>query len=255
MATSTRKKPTENTNILLVGEVSSRCPKCGKGLMFTKGTTNSKKFEVAHIYPFSPTAAEKDLLKNEIRLNEDVDHIDNLIALCFDCHNEFDNPRTIAEYREMVQLKKSIIEKNNNKKLMDDFTIEAEIVNIIDALESIASESTELSLEPKRVDQKINKSMSPLTKNRIKSNVTNYYLFVRQRLAALEMSKPASSTLICAQVKTFYLKQSTLTNNQQTIYSNVVEWIMTRTRSQSREASEIIASFFVQNCEIFDDLS
>jgi len=255
MVNNVRKKPTENTNILLVGEVSGRCPKCDKLLMYSKGSTNNKKFEVAHIYPFSPTAVELNLLAGEERLSSDVDHIHNLIALCLDCHNEFDNPRTVEEYREMVALKRKIMDRSFQRGIADDYTIESEIISIISSLESIDGEFEELGLEPKRVDQKIDLTMSKLTKNRIKNNVSNYFLFVRQRFEALEKSSPETSILISAQVKAFYRKQAALLKSQQEIFKNIVGWIMVCSKSNSSEAAEIVASFFVQNCEVFDDIS
>ncbi|WP_373557726.1 HNH endonuclease [Pseudomonas sp. URIL14HWK12:I7] len=67
--------------------------------MYSKSKTSNKQYEIAHIYPLNPTPPEALLLANEFRLSADVDHLDNLIALCLLCHNEFDNPRTVKEYR------------------------------------------------------------------------------------------------------------------------------------------------------------
>lgn len=252
MASNKRKSFSENANILLVGEVSSKCPKCRKPLMYQKLTSSNKQYEIAHIYPLNPKPHELELLKNEFRLHIEVDHPDNLVALCLLCHNEFDNPRTVEGYREMVKIKQSIMERNRQAKLRDDYQIEAEISKIIDALEQYSEEDIDLSLDPKELDNKINDTMSRLTRNRIKENVSNYFSFVRKKLQLVEAEIPTSSTMISLQVKTFYLLQRKQTHDQQTIYRNIVEWISHRSNSESSEASEIITSFFIQNCEIFE---
>lgn len=79
-----RKNINHNTHIVLYDEVSGLCPKCFKPLMVQNGKRKIKLYEVAHIYPFSPREEEKELLKDEQRLCDDVDSEDNLIALCRD---------------------------------------------------------------------------------------------------------------------------------------------------------------------------
>lgn len=252
MSVKPRKQFSPNINILLVSEVSSACPKCGRPLMYSKSRTSNKQYEIAHIYPLNPSPAEELLLANEFRLSVDVDHVDNLIALCLLCHNEFDNPRTVEEYREMVRLKQGIIERNRQTKLMDEHQIEAEILKILEALEKEANGDADLSLDPKELDKKINETMSRLTATKIKKNVSGYYSFVKMKLQLLEAESPNASVIMSVQVKSFYLQQAKTSSDQQAIFKNIVEWIRRRSNSESTEASEIIASFYVQNCEVFE---
>lgn len=220
--------------------------------MYTKSKTANKNYEIAHIYPLHPKLEELILLQGQFRLSTDVDHVDNLIALCLLCHNEFDNPRTLPEYIEMVNLKKSIISRSKQAKLIDDHLLESEISRIIEALEHEDTDGNELSLDPKELNEKINDTMSKLTRERIKQNVSNYFPFILRKLQTLETETPNSSVLLSTQVKSFYLQQAKLTQNQQTIFTHIVAWIKHRSRSPSTEASEIITAFYIQNCEIFE---
>lgn len=252
MVAPKRKGFSENTNISLVSEVGSRCPKCNRALMYEKTNSINKNYEIAHIYPFSPRPYEVELLKGEERLSENVDHAHNLIALCLICHNEFDNPRTVAGYREMVSIKKAIFQRIEQFKLIDDYQIEAEIAHILDSLESehVQAEA-ELSLDPKSLDAKINESMSRLTKSRIEHNVTSYFSFIRTKLQLLDLSTPNAADRISVQIKSFYLQQAKNSESQQIIYRNIVQWLQNKTQTSSPEACEILTSFFIQNCEIF----
>jgi len=74
------------------------------------------------------------LLKDEIKLNTDLNHEDNLICLCRDCHTKFDKPRTIEEYKNMVNLKKNIISKTSEKNNWFNNNIEKELIEIITIL-------------------------------------------------------------------------------------------------------------------------
>ncbi|MEG6639365.1 ABC-three component system protein [Pseudomonas aeruginosa] len=252
MAASLRKSFSENINISLVSEVNSRCPKCNAALMHAKAKTVTKNYEIAHIYPVNPRAHEEELLKHEERLSEDVNHTNNLIALCLPCHNIFDNPRTIEEYRELLAIKKAILEKKAQIKLVDEYQIETEISQIISALEADEfSADEDLSLDPKSLDEKIDKSMTRLTRSRIEQNVTSYFAFIRTKLRLIEASSPQASERISIQIRLFYLQQAKTSSSQQQIYKNIVYWLQQKTSSTSSEACEILASFFIQNCEIF----
>ena len=66
------------------------------------------------------------------------------------------------------------------------------------------------------------------------------------------MENPDSAYLISTQIKSFYLKQKILESSQQKIFNNIVDWIHNKTHPETNDAAEIIASFFVQNCEIFE---
>lgn len=116
-----------------------------------------KLFEIAHIYPANPTKIEKELLKNEEILNDNVNHPDNLVCLCSKCHKKFDNPRTIDEYKKMVQLKKELINKNKEIIEWDKNTLESEISYIIDFLskkEYTWNFSDIIEYDPKTLDNK-----------------------------------------------------------------------------------------------------
>jgi len=61
--------------MLFFNEVDGRCPICGDVLTHRKGGKIYKTFEVAHIYPANPRSSEIELLKNELRLSEDVNDL------------------------------------------------------------------------------------------------------------------------------------------------------------------------------------
>jgi hypothetical protein len=94
--------------------------------------------------------------------------------------------------------------------------------------------------------------MPSQTRRKIHHNVSDYFVHVRQRFQKLDREKPGTAVLISSQVKTFYLAQKQQGWSQQQIFAGVVSWIVAKTKPKTQEAAEIVASFFVQNCEVFE---
>jgi hypothetical protein len=247
-----RKKPTENMGLVLFDEVSGICPQCTKPLMKKGKGQMTKLYEVAHIYPHSPRPHEEILLKDEVRLNSDVDHEDNLIALCRDCHKIFDNPRTVKGYREVVAIKIELQRLTNLKNGWFDSSIDQEMNEVIERLTSLSGEAlAELSLDALKVETKSDNTLEFLVKLKIQNNVKYFYSEIKSKFAELDKTCPYTSDTIYSQVKTYYLKLKKNGLNQTQIFSALTDWITINTDCKNISVSEILVSFFVQNCEVY----
>lgn len=249
---SKKKKPTENMGLVLFDEVGGICPKCTKPLMKRSKSQITKLYEVAHIYPQSPRPHETILLKDEERLNENVDHEDNLIALCRDCHKIFDNPRTVEGYRGMVLLKRELQRLSELKNGWFGNSIDEELNEVIATLVSYSGEALEeLSFKAMTVDSKSDSTLEVLVKLKITNNVKYFYSIIKSKFAELDKRTPYTSDAIYSQVKTYYMKLKKNGLNQTQVFSALVEWLKKTTNCKNVEVSEIIVSFFVQNCEVY----
>lgn len=247
-----RKNPTENMGLILFDEVGAICPKCTKPLMKKSKSQMTKIYEIAHIYPSSPRAHEITLLKDEERLSEDVDDESNLIALCRDCHKIFDNPRTIDGYRDMVAIKKELQRLSYLRRSWFDNAIDKQINQVISSLASFSGDALEeLSLDAITIDSKSDKTLEALVKLKIKTNVRYFYTDIKSKFSELDKGEPYTSDIIYSQVKTYYLKLKKKNLDQTQIFSALTDWIKNVTDCKSTEVSEIIVSFFVQNCEVY----
>jgi len=222
-------------------------------LFYKKGKRTYKNYELAHIYPLNPTTEETELLKNEKRLSQNVNDEKNIIPLCKDCHGKLDNPRTVKEYRDLYQIKEKLIKQTAQEEMWEEYNIESEITKIIKSLYTIDDilNGAQIEFEPKAVDEKLDDTISNLTKRKIKNHVSDYYLFVRETFSQLNQNDVDLSDIISLQVKAYYLKQKQMGLNQQEIYDNIVSWLDAKSKPDTSDATEIVASFFVQNCEIF----
>lgn len=246
-----RKQITDNENLLLYNEVNGLCPLCLKRLTYKKKTNINKGFQVAHIYPLNPTAEEIELLKNEEKLSVDVNDLDNLIALCGDCHRKFDNPRTIEDYRRLLKIKREIIQITKIQDEYHRFPIENEIKLIIENLANDHSNifDNTISYDFKEIDEKDDGTLSKLTKRRIKNDVSEYFLFIKELFSDIDRDNEFSFDTIACQIKAMNTKLKQHKSTKEEIYEHLADWLNQKTGSNSKEACKIIIAYFVQNCE------
>lgn len=248
-----RRNLSPNENSILLAEVENMCPFCAKTLMYEKNGRKNKLWEGAHIYPLNPTVEEIELLKDEERLHEDVNNIRNFIALCGDCHKKFDNPRTVDEYRMLFSIKKNILSKSETRSKYADYQIETEIKEVIQALVEDSDEASyiPLSLDALELDNKADNTLSRITKNRIRNEITENYFYVQQQFNEIDSQYPKTFNVIASQVKSFHDTLSRKETSQEVIYEQLTEWLFKKTGNSSKGACGIIISFFIQNCEVF----
>ena len=249
-----RRKYSPAEELCLTTQVNGNCPLCGSALFYNKKSRSYKNYELAHIYPLNPTLSEIEELKNEELLHTDVNHPDNIIPSCLACHGKYDKPRTAEEYRKLATLKKSFIRRSEQQEIQRSYQIENDILKVIEGLYSIDDIDKEIDLEydPKRLKDKFDITLSVPAQHKIKHNVTDFYNYIKSKFLEIERENPNSSVLIYTQVKSFYLKQKTLSASQQEIFSNIVDWFYIKTQPQTIEAAEIVTSYFIQNCEVFE---
>lgn len=250
-----RRSYSQAEELALTTQVGGECPQCGRALFYTKKSRSFKDYELAHIYPLNPTEAELKELAGVTRLSADVNHPDNIIPLCNSCHPRFDKPRTRDEYEELVKVKKALIDRAFSRTLFGSYPIEDDLSRIISRLHQIHiadDEITELQLKAKKADDKFEPSLPYLTRRKIKQSIADYYQHIQKEFKELELATPNASEVIYSQVKAFYKKQKSLQLPQSVQFENVVEWFVAVTKPETKEAAEIMAAFFVQNCEVFE---
>ncbi len=248
-----RKQYSDAQNVALLSQVSRVCPTCAEPLFYKKSGKSFKNYELAHIYPLNPSKEEQRLLQNEERLSDNVNDENNIIPLCEICHGKFDKPRTIEEYRTLFGLKKKLIDRSGQEAIWKRYTLEEEISQIIEAIydDPELENDAEIDFTPREVDEKLDSTISRPTKVKIKGNVREYYTFISKKFSEIDNVSSDFSEIISLQIKTYYLKQKNMGLDQQAIFENIVSWIYAKTMPKTNDAAEILASFFIQNCEVF----
>jgi cytochrome c553 len=249
--TQKRKSITLNFDARLLTEVNNLCPLCGKRLLGEKSGNSVKLYEIAHIYPHSPMHEQLIALKN-VPKAEDSESFENLIALCYDCHKKQDFHTREKDYIRLYNKKQQLMRQT---KALDDastVSIENEIEGVLRRLKDAdIKELVPLSYNVISVDKKITKE-NGLLLNDVRDKVVQYYLFVQEILQNIDKSGPQKSRIIASEIKICFLKAAGRGLSQEEIFSTLVDWLTSKTQSQSELACRIIISYFIQNCEVFD---
>jgi hypothetical protein len=246
-----RKAITPNFDARLLIEVNNFCPLCGKRLLGEKEGKSIKLYDIAHIYPHSPTHDLLVALK-DVPMPKDIESFENLIALCKDCHKKQDFHTQEKEYINLYNKKQQLMRQ---AKALDDASvipIENEIEGVLQKLKDIDIENlVSLSYDVVSVDKKIKRENGILL-NDIKDKVVRYFPFVQETLKNIDKTGHRKFDIIASEINTCFLKVSETEFSQEVIFSELVTWLNTKTQYQSEKACEIIISFFVQNCEVFN---
>ena len=253
MSQEGRIKLSKNQFAALIAEVDSLCPLCQEPLIVLRDGHSTNLSQAAHIYPHSPSDAERELLKYVPRLSDTPESDKNLIMLCPNCHHKFDNPRTEADYMTLYKLKKHLIDWNIAQGYYKKHSLEDDLVSLLNKIEVIDIEenSPKLSYTAMTVREKMSKGASNSTLQRVIRDVRDYYLEIHNALVQLEYDAPGKSELIAKQVNLFYLELKQKGLSQDKIYQVICDWFDRKTLQQYSLLTPIVTAYYIQNCEVF----
>jgi len=61
--------------------------------------------------------------------------------------------------------------------------------------------------------------------------------------------------LLASEIKTADLKSAGNTEDKIIIFNSMVSWMKSKITNTSKEVCEVMVSYFIQNCEVFDEIS
>ncbi|MEQ2438748.1 ABC-three component system protein [Phocaeicola vulgatus] len=250
-----RKGSTDLKDLFYLEEVDYLCPLCGKHLISNGEKRINKNFQIAHIFPNSPTKEDMKELFDVPLLGDNSESPMNKIALCKDEHWDFDQNKTKEKYLKLYNIKIKLNKKVEVKKIISSLNIEDELIKTIDRLSNITDNDIKdltLSYEAIHICDKIESDYFILKKE-IENNVRLYYTFIRKHIAEQCKLSNSSFELVGMSIRQAYLNCLKQNMNKVDIFDSISNWIVSKV-SCNMVISKIIVSFFVQNCEIYDKL-
>lgn len=251
-----RKKPTEAEQRLLLREVDFHCPLCGKDIHpRTQRKGNHKQYEIAHIYPNRPSIGQYTVLHGLERLGISSEDSDNKIVVCLQCHSEQDDHTTKEDYVKLLNIKKKLINQNALEDAIRDITLEKELDIIVEQICNASfAEQINLNMQPVKVADKFDKSDSLLL-SKVSGYIIQHYTFLRDLFRERDGKNGFVFSALCCEIKTAFVKMATISNDKEMIFNQLVSFIQNKTKSMNQTACEVVAAFFVQNCEVFYEIS
>lgn len=234
----------------LLDETKGFCPLCGRPLVEEKNGRRLRAFEGAHIYPHSPTAEQREFLK-DVEKPQDIESLDNIILLCLGCHNRQDFMTTLDDYLFLYKRKQQISAQYRSAQETSYIELLPEFKDILRRLSKVADpESVELTYKPFNVARKI--EPGPL-RRKVRNLVASYYSELQAQFRELDDIRTSAFERIAHQFRLAFLaqKEHMLILDKEEVFDGLVDWVQSKTHG-SRTGCEVVVSFFVQNCEVFD---
>jgi 5-methylcytosine-specific restriction endonuclease McrA len=223
---------------LLCNENSGHCPNCGR-MLFSSGTDEVYKIFEIFILDNSKEAEP-----------------DNLIALCPKCYADLQVSSDKRTIKKLKSSKKIFTSNNNVLNSIDNIMFENELSNAIIRISRLNPNDFNGSKNMNIVE--IDKKISPHTDfalyNLVKNYVSVYYPKVDDIMHNLDKKKQISYSLLQCQMREIYLKL----RNQKLSKADIFEKISKKMQFSTSQKSiycDILVSYFVQKCEVFDAAS
>jgi hypothetical protein len=133
--------------------------------------------------------------------------------------------------------------------------LETQITEILEKLNAVdVTNILPFSYEPIVVERKIN-SKNNLLRGKIKDYVVQYFLFVQDKFSGLDGIGKQKFDKISNEVKLCFQNMDERNLSQEDIFNGIVKWLQSKTQNQYLTACEIVIAFFVQNCEVFNEIT
>ena len=219
-----------------------------------------KKYKIVRLYPENDdetelkNAVEEGTIKKPIR----GDLNSNKFALCKNCAEDYEETFTLRMFTQLSKLKEAFVKSYLSRVSIDKIEIEEEIRNIIKGLSEIKQETEikELSLSALRIDQKIYPENFLLKKEET-DRVIYFYHYINKLFSEMDENNKGSFDLIASEISNAYehLNKSQLSQNE--IVDQLAQWIKKKSRCEEKELNvcHIVVAYFIQNCEVFHEIS
>lgn len=215
------------------------------------------RYTVVRIYPEFLEPALKSLFDAINPKPSDHDDKVNKICLCDNCATDYLHVPTTGVYDRLLRIKASRLNKPSSSHIATK-ELDEKIKEILDKLGNInpsGFEATSSRMKPLKLVNKIPKDSYLLLKEIHDANDT-YFWFIKDHISQIEEYKP-SFRRIAAQIHTSFVDLDTLGYQHKKIYNDLIDWILHKVLLPNtyRQVAHIIVSFFVQNCEVSDEIS
>lgn len=241
----------------LVIDEGNVCPVCGSKLVTHRNGKSSYRCRVVQVLP--PDTRTDYRTEREYRgaLPAGTEGFADVaeLALCSGCADKYEEDGGIKAYAALAQSWEACRHRDSMNAMIADTPLDDRIATVIQCITVANVDSAaDLRMNPLSLKQKIAKD-NALLSLKVRAYVTEYYKFIKGCFGDLDDEGRLNFDLIACQVKSFYLSIGEKEARQSAVFDAVSDWIGKRARSSDRAACEALTSFFVQNCEVFDEIA
>lgn len=223
----------------LLAEENNCCgvPGCGKSLIVWNDGVLSQVYEVSKI----------DKSKD--------DNVSNLIAMCPTCHAAYSMDTSKKRQREIAAVKNTLNTHMQSIHLIDDLPIEHGIVGVVKRIKKLNEKDFETAkLDPKEIKQKLSMAEDAPIYFVVNAYVTTYFRSIKAIMINLDKAGEIDFEEIQDQMHAIYRRLKKTKKTKIEIFNEIVEKVKRVTLSESVYC-QIVVSYFIQSCEVFDAIA
>lgn len=243
-------------DLYLLVECGMKCPVCGRKLLYERNGIQFCRFQVVPIFPPGLENAERVPFEEKWKAPDRMDRLDNRIMLCEDCAEAYRTETTPEKYFKMCMVKEYLKNVYGLQKVEDTKDIEKGIEEILYSLSSMKClpKKRRQRLKALTIDEMIPEEEFML-REKVTGYVLKYYRYIERLFIILEGGGKLRYKKVQNVVNDCFEALNQIEYSRSEIFDQMVEWMMEHTGNQKREACEAVISFFIQNCEVFDELA
>jgi hypothetical protein len=214
--------------ITLLAETSGNCMKCGRPLGINIDDVPVSYTKIIHLSD-----------------NDDI-------PVCVECETETQN-LSDAEKNHLLS-EKRLLEKNAAARdAVSRHKIDNQVQEVLETIQDMeVNETTKLKIDPVAVENKISEKR---LKENVLHDVIRFYDGVNSALDRLSGENRLNVDKFAMKIKRMFEDASENLTSQSDIYNLLVEELFIKTGRKHREACAIIISYFVQRCEVFNEIA
>lgn len=176
------------------------------------------------------------------------------VVLCVDCARELQNASE-SKKLELLNEKHNLEQMASATDAASRITVERQIEDVlrqISEINIICDDETKLNFDPIPIEKKIPAS---LFREKVLWNAKYWYKAVNTPLDNLAGENKLNVDRFAKSIKRMYEDASETLTSQSAIFNVLVEMLYSKTGRKYKEACEIIISYFVQRCEVFNEIA
>lgn len=223
----------------LINEANYVCsfPGCGRSLVVTNAGKATNLYNVGLIDKKKAPAVE------------------NLLALCPRCYATYSIDDNAKVCKELNGVKKILVAHQQSIHLLDDLPLEKGIVGVVSKVKNLKEKDLEdASLDPKEIKQKIKPADNMALFITVNTYVATYYLKLKEIMMNADKRGEIDYDEVQDQMHAIYKRLKKARKTKVEIFNEIAQKIH-KVSLQEDVFCQIVVSYFIQSCEVFDAIT
>lgn len=179
----------------------------------------------------------------------------NLLAMCPQCHATYLLDSNKKLMKELLNVKRMLSAHHQSVHLLDDLPLEKGIIGVIGKISKLGEKDLEgASLDPKEIKQKLSPAKDAAIYILVNGYVTAYFLKIREIMTNLDKRGEIDYDEMQDQIHAMYKRLKKVHKSRMEIFNEIVGRIH-RITLQDEVYCQIVVSYFIQSCEVFDAIT